>query len=211
MNTVIVCGLRVELRSWLYGVIKDHLANTTYKFDCLTPWSLYEKLDSWAGKANWGNYAFYTLLTLRKGANVDRFNAKIGDFIDKHAPSDTTGPIFFIYPLLKLHLYGEFINGLPSGGKIEQVRFFMALAFGDFDHRLHQFYESGYGKISEKSQGSGHKKKQNLKMKRSWVFGLIYSVHWPYLFLVWVYLDYPLLVPSNLPKKLAFVKYLALL
>lgn len=128
LNKVLKYENQVAVR--VTGVIKDHLANTTYKFDCLTPWSLYEKLDSWAGKANWGNYAFYTLLTLKKGANVDQFNAKIGNFIDLHAPNDTTDPTVFIYPLLKLHLYGKFINGLPSGGKIEQVRFLMALALG---------------------------------------------------------------------------------
>lgn len=112
------------------GVIKDHPANTTYKFDCLNSWTLYEKLHSWAGEVNWGNFAFYTVLTLKKGVNVDQFNAKISNIIAKHSPSDSVDPSVFVQPLLDRHLYGEFKNGQPSGGRIEQLRFFVALALG---------------------------------------------------------------------------------
>lgn len=112
------------------GVIKDHEPNTTYQFDCLIPWTLQAKLDDWVEKPNWGNFAFYTLLTLKEGVNVDHFNTKISNIIVKHAPSDNIDPSVFVQPLVDLHLYGEFKNGHPSGGRIEQLRFFVALALG---------------------------------------------------------------------------------
>lgn len=128
LNKVLKYENQVDVK--VTGVIKDHAANTTYKFDCLVPWTLYEKLDDWVAKPNWGNYAFYTVLTLKKGVNVEQFNQKIGNFIDQHEHSEVTDPNVFVYPLVKLHLYGEFIKGLPSGGKIDQVRFYVALALG---------------------------------------------------------------------------------
>ncbi|WP_316749798.1 ABC transporter permease [Pedobacter gandavensis] len=128
LNKVIKYENQVNVK--VTGVIKDHAANTTYKFDCLIPWTLSEKLDSWAGKANWGNFFAYTLLSLKKEVNVTQFNQKISNIIVKHAPSDTTDPSVFVEPLLNLHLYGEYENGHPSGGRIDQLRFFVALALG---------------------------------------------------------------------------------
>lgn len=128
LNRVLKYENQVDVK--VTGVIKDHAQNTTYQFDCLVPWRLYEKLDNWVAQPNWGNYAFYTLLTFKNGANVDQFNQKIGGFIDRHEHSDTTDPTVFVYPLLKMHLYGSFIKGLPMGGKIEQLRFLVALALG---------------------------------------------------------------------------------
>ncbi|WP_316840169.1 ABC transporter permease [Pedobacter gandavensis] len=128
LNKVLKYENQVALK--VTGVVKDHAPNTTYKFDCLTPWTLYEKLDDWVAKPNWGNFAFYTLLTLKNGVNVAHFNEKISNIIDQHAPSERVDPIVFVQPLVKLHLYGKFENGIPSGGKIEQVRFLIALAVG---------------------------------------------------------------------------------
>ncbi|MBB2149212.1 ABC transporter permease [Pedobacter gandavensis] len=128
LNKVLKYENQVDVK--VTGVIKDHAANTTYQFDCLVPWTLYEKLDNWVGRPNWGNYAFYTLLTLKNDVNVAQFNQKIANFIDKHEHSDVTDPTVFAYPLVNLHLYGDFEKGHSSGGKIEQVHFFVALALG---------------------------------------------------------------------------------
>ena len=108
------------------GVIEDLPENIGYQFESLV--SLNENQGVFLKDAQWQNYSFYTLLTLNKGVNTDNFNAGFRKFLKIHNPIATAEP--FIYPLLKSHLYGEFKNGVPDGGSIQQVKIFIGLALG---------------------------------------------------------------------------------
>ncbi|MBG6236065.1 ABC-type antimicrobial peptide transport system permease subunit [Pedobacter sp. CAN_A7] len=110
------------------GVIKDLPANITYGFEALTPWALFENLNSWPANPNWGNKDFFTLITLRPEANIDGLNNKLNGFVAKH--NSVIREDVFLYPLHKLHLYGDFANGKAVGGQIQQVRLFVGLSFG---------------------------------------------------------------------------------
>lgn len=110
------------------AVIKDLPPNVTYNFDCLNSFALYEKLNDWVAVPNWDNYFVYTLLTLKKGTDLDAFNAKLKPVIRSRDITIKVIPEPFVYPLIKKHLYGEFVNGHRSGGRIEQVRIFGILA-----------------------------------------------------------------------------------
>jgi putative ABC transport system permease protein len=108
------------------GVIEDLPENMGYQFESLV--SLNENQGVFLKDSQWQNYSFYTLLTLKKGVNADNFNDGIKKFLKTHNTIATAEP--FIYPLLKSHLYGEFKNGVPDGGKIQQVKIFIGLALG---------------------------------------------------------------------------------
>jgi putative ABC transport system permease protein len=110
------------------AVIKDLPTNVTYGFESLTTWSLYESLNQWPKKPNWGSHDYYTLLKLNEHTNIVAFNAKLKGFVGRHfskAKEDV-----FLYPLTKLHLYGTFLNGKSIGGNIAQVQLFVGLAIG---------------------------------------------------------------------------------
>jgi putative ABC transport system permease protein len=108
------------------GVIEDLPENMGYRFESLV--SLNENQGVFPQDPQWQNYSFYTLLTLKKEVNADNFNDGIKKFLKTHNTIATAEP--FIYPLLKSHLYGEFKNGVPDGGKIQQVKIFIGLALG---------------------------------------------------------------------------------
>lgn len=112
------------------AVIKDLPPNTTYNFECLVPWKLFENLNQWVLEPNWHNYSFYTLLTLKKDADVTLFNQKIKNTIRKHAPSKVTEAEPFAYPLTETRLSGSFVNGKPEGGGMVKVKIFISLALG---------------------------------------------------------------------------------
>lgn len=110
------------------AIIKDLPTNITYSFEALTPWSLYENLNQWPKRPNWGSHDYYTLLKLNENTAVDAFNKKLTGFVKNHFSA--ANEEVFVYPLTKLHLYGTFINGKNSGGKIEQVQLFVGLSIG---------------------------------------------------------------------------------
>jgi putative ABC transport system permease protein len=108
------------------GVIEDPAQNMDYQFESLV--SLNENQGLFPKDARWDAYSFYTLLTLKNGVNPDTFNSGIKKALASHNPNAAAEP--FIYPLLKSHLYSEFKNGIPAGGRIQQVRIFVGLALG---------------------------------------------------------------------------------
>jgi len=112
------------------AVIKDLPPNFTYGFEALAPWKLFENLNQWPAVPNWGNYSYFTLLTLKPGTAAGIVNQKIRTIISRHTGTKTVEAAPFLYPLEKYHLYGHFINGIDDGGQIEQVRIFIILALG---------------------------------------------------------------------------------
>jgi putative ABC transport system permease protein len=110
------------------GVIKDLPANTTYNFQILTPWKLFENLNEWPKEPAWGNHNYYTLVRLRANSNLAALNKTLKGLIQKNlklAKEDV-----FLYPLNDLHLHGTFVNGQPSGGRIQQIHLFIGLSIG---------------------------------------------------------------------------------
>jgi len=126
LNRAVTFENQVSLK--VTGVIKDPPANITYGFEAIAPWALFENLNDWPTRPNWGNKDFFTLITLNPHANINGLNEKLKGFVAKH--DALTREDVFLYPLHKLHLYGDFINGTAVGGQIQQVRLFVGLSFG---------------------------------------------------------------------------------
>lgn len=110
------------------GIIKDLPTNGSYRFDFLMPWSLFEMLFPWTKKPEWGNYNWQTLVRVNEQANVSLINSKMKGLIKRNASWATEE--VFIFSLSDKHLFGKFVNGKSTGGDVERIYLFVALAFG---------------------------------------------------------------------------------
>ncbi|SDL60799.1 ABC transporter permease [Siphonobacter aquaeclarae] len=106
------------------AVIQDYPKNSRFTFEALVPFRLYDALGwnylGWSAN----NYQIYT--ELHPNADLAAVNAKVGKIYATQS-KDYNGEAF-LYPLLKSRLYGRFENGVPSGGRIENVRMFGIIA-----------------------------------------------------------------------------------
>jgi ABC-type lipoprotein release transport system permease subunit len=77
--------------------------------------------------SSWGNHMLNTFVELSPHAQLDRLNASISDMIKTRTEhSVLTEP--FLYRLDKSRLHNNFENGVPSGGKITELRIFAIIA-----------------------------------------------------------------------------------
>ncbi len=110
------------------GVYKDMPANSTFAgLNFIAPWQLFFN-DSRA-KTNpypWGNNAFEVYVQLADNADIHKVSARIKDvkLNNLHLQDRDSKPQLFLHPMSKWHLYGEFKNGVNTGGRIEFVWLF---------------------------------------------------------------------------------------
>lgn len=110
------------------GVVKDLAKNNSFQFDFLLPWKLYETRE-WVknNKENWGNYSFQVYMELTDSEAKASVEGKIGDLLTRHGETDVPHTLF-LHPLLDWRLRSNFENGESSGGLIEYVQMFTAIA-----------------------------------------------------------------------------------
>ena len=111
------------------GVIKDVPRNSHFAFDYILPFSYYEATQSWvrSSKDIWDNNSFQMYVQLHKGATEIEANSAIKNIIKENNPKAPTAELF-LHPMSKWRLYSDFKNGKNSGGTIEYVRLFTAIA-----------------------------------------------------------------------------------
>jgi ABC-type antimicrobial peptide transport system permease subunit len=136
------------------GVIEDLPENMSYRFESLV--SLNENQRIFPKSLQWDNFSFYTLLRLRPEIKIDDFNVSLKGFMHKH--HDKINAEIFGYPLLKSYLYGDFVNGKPVGGKIQQVRIFIGLALGILMIACINFMNLSTARAGKRSKEVGIKK-----------------------------------------------------
>jgi ABC-type antimicrobial peptide transport system permease subunit len=106
------------------GVFKNIPPNATDKYDLLFNFELFA--EKRPGMKEWGNTDPNTYVLLRKGTNLEQFNNKIRNFMQ--SKEEETNKTLFAYRFSDIYLYGRFVNGVPSGGRITYVRIFSAIA-----------------------------------------------------------------------------------
>jgi putative ABC transport system permease protein len=112
------------------GIIKDMPENSSLKFKALGSWAMLEADEPWIKTSSWNNYAFQTFVMVKPGIDLNKVNGKLSGFMAKYNPGGKENKLF-LYQFSKQHLYGEFKNGVSTGGGvIEYVRLFMFLAIG---------------------------------------------------------------------------------
>lgn len=115
------------------GVYEDIAANNDYSgIKFFAPWSLYVASNNWIQQVedSWDNSSFPILAQLKPNVSMADANAAIKDFYYKNVPKEVaTGMKQYkyqalLYPMKDWHLYSDFKNGLPDGGRITYVWLF---------------------------------------------------------------------------------------
>ncbi|GHA60842.1 ABC transporter permease [Pontibacter akesuensis] len=106
------------------GVFKTIPSGSSEQFDFLL--SFEEFRDMLGDGLHWDNHNARTYLVLREGTDAQKFNQKIGSFLKSKAPN--TNVTLFATPFSDLYLYGNYENGVQTGGRIVYVRLFSLIA-----------------------------------------------------------------------------------
>lgn len=119
--------IRVESKDnfQVTGVLKDLPPNTRFNFEYLLPWRYLQSL-GW-DYPNWGNNSFRTFIELQPGASLKSVNKKIKNITIRHSKNQEDNEVF-LYPASRWRLWSRFENGIVTGGRIETVRLFGAIA-----------------------------------------------------------------------------------
>lgn len=100
-------------------------SNSSYQFDFILPFDLqfkhYPNL-----RNDWSNSWANAYVILKEGASPKEFNQKIEDLIKQKAGQEDI--TLFSTRYSKRYLYGEYENGIQSGGRIEYVKMFSIIA-----------------------------------------------------------------------------------
>jgi putative ABC transport system permease protein len=107
------------------GVLKDVPFNTRFKFEYLLPWDYLKKI-GW-NNDSWLSNNISTFVLLKPNTNVAVFNDKIRDITKRNTGRNDIWT-HFLFPLNQWHLYTDFENGKPVGGRVETVRVFGIIA-----------------------------------------------------------------------------------
>lgn len=103
------------------AVIEDTPANSSYKTDFLLSFQIYRDLVG-PQDLHWGNFGCSTFVLLKPYVSESAVNAKLADFVKRKAPDATVS--IFLMPYSHYYLHNGFVDGKPSGGRIEYVRLF---------------------------------------------------------------------------------------
>lgn len=108
------------------GVLDELPDNTQFAFECLIPWRFLVNMNQ--ADDYWSNNSTTTYALLKPGVDVTAFQDKIKDLrkrYDKESPEMLT----FLYPFTRTRLHSVFVDGLETGGRIQIVHIFSAIAF----------------------------------------------------------------------------------
>ena len=112
------------------GVIKDVPKQSEFRFDYLLPFAYYESTQPWirnSAKNSWNNNSFQMYVQLNEGAKEEDVNNSIVGLIRDNNPKAPTAKLF-LHPMSKWRLHGNFDEGKNTGGLIDYVRLFTAIA-----------------------------------------------------------------------------------
>jgi putative ABC transport system permease protein len=107
------------------AVMKDLPNNTEFDFQYLLPWSYMHTIQQ--DDSAWDRNSTHNYVLLKPHSDLKAFNAKIQHIIKERGNPEWKTEMF-LYPVSRLHLYSNFVNGKPTGGKIEMVRVFILIA-----------------------------------------------------------------------------------
>lgn len=115
------------------GVYEDMPDNTQFgNVHFFASWDLWVLSNDWVKnvETNWGNNSFLIYTELASGVSLDDAQSIIKNVYSKYGPSDWSvnkkgyARKLALYPMNQWHLYSEFKNGVPSGGRITFVWLF---------------------------------------------------------------------------------------
>lgn len=108
------------------GVFRDLPPNSSEQAELLIPLTAWDEILPQSGMPNTASGPFHNYLVLRPDADVRLLEQKLAEYAKKrfNDPNST----LFIRKYSDGYLYGNYENGVQSGGRIEYVRLFSAIA-----------------------------------------------------------------------------------
>ena len=110
------------------AVFADIPRNSSFQFEFVLNWMA--NLDNNPWLRNWENNSPATAVMIRPGADPVQLSAKLTHFLNAYNKSFNGGfrLDLAMQPFGDLYLHDKFVNGEPSGGRIEYVRLFSIVA-----------------------------------------------------------------------------------
>jgi len=109
------------------GIYADFPHNSDFEqFHFLAPWQLYVHLNSMSAsdQQQWDNNSYHIFAQLKPGASFTTVSTKIRETRMLHDDPPAYHPEFFVFPMSRWHLYGDFYDGVNTGGLIQFVWLF---------------------------------------------------------------------------------------
>jgi len=125
MNKIVRMDNKTDVK--VTGVYEDFPGNSSFKdVYFLSPWSLFTSLDGYAKRASteWDENSFQLFVQLKEGADFAKLSSAIKDIRMKLENPPAYKPEFFVHPMSRWHLHGDFKNGENLGGLIQLVKMF---------------------------------------------------------------------------------------
>jgi putative ABC transport system permease protein len=112
------------------GILKDIPSNSSFQFDFLLPYKHWYNTSDWVKRnsTNWGNYSFQVFVELNDPKNHAAVENSIRKMLEAHGEDKEMKHEFYLYPLLRWRLYGNFENGVEKGGLSDYVQLFTVIA-----------------------------------------------------------------------------------
>lgn len=108
------------------GVFQKIPSHSSEQFDFVCSYEKYKENRDWL--KYWANTATYAFVLLKDGADPAAFNSKIADYIKLKTENQVTHRTPFLKQYSKDYLYGQYENGVQSGGRIIYVKLFSTIA-----------------------------------------------------------------------------------
>lgn len=109
------------------AILKDLPGNSTFQFDYIHLFN-YSEESLLQAMTNWGNSSWNVFLQVTSGTNPEELSQRITDIKIKNNPPDKEISEYFAFPMSKWRLYGEFKDGVNTGGMIVYARLFSIVA-----------------------------------------------------------------------------------
>ncbi|WP_183565158.1 ABC transporter permease [Mucilaginibacter sp. SP1R1] len=121
-----------KLNAKVTGIYQDIPVNSSFgDLAFIAPWQMLAISEKYATKFNnpWGASWFQTFVQLADNADINQVSAKIKNLkldalTSTHNADARYRSLLFLHPMSKWYLYGEFKNGINTGGRIQYVWLF---------------------------------------------------------------------------------------
>ena len=136
------------------GVFEDTPSSSSFKFDFVLTFEFFKDDNDWV--TEWGNNGPSTYLVLKDGSDPKTFDAKIKEYIKgKEKDSNVT---LFTAKFSQRYLYGNYENGIQTGGRIVYVKLFSVIAIFILVIACINFMNLSTARATRKSKEVGIKK-----------------------------------------------------
>ncbi len=117
-------GYSVDGLYTVTGVYKDFPQNSSYKFQWMSPYVVFENKNDWMKP--WDNNLTETLVELSPGVSPESINKKLAGYLT--AKTGTPSSPCILFSMNDWNLRSQFVDGKPHGGNIKYVKLFSLIA-----------------------------------------------------------------------------------